>query len=112
MGKGDYYVIAAKILTYLYKKYKCERLDADYITPLTKDFPIPEQQLKETIVMMEERGFIKGEIVKDAEGEAVYIEYHSLKITPAGIDYMTDNGKIRKAIGTLKEAATIMGLFR
>ena len=60
MGKTDYYTIAAKILVYLYKKYKHARIDEDYITPMTKDFPISKEQLDETISMMMEQNFIAG----------------------------------------------------
>ena len=49
MAKDDYHVIAAKILVHLYKKYKQKEVDPNYILPLTKDFPIQEQQLIETV---------------------------------------------------------------
>ena len=111
MGKSDYYTIVAKILFYLYKKYKRIKVDEDYILPYTKSFPIPEEQLKDTIGMMEEQGFIKGELVKDQDDDVVYIEYHSLKITPAGIDHLQGNTTIRKICETLKEADPIIGLF-
>lgn len=45
MVKDDYYTIVAKILVYLYKKYKQKDIEQDYITPMTKDFPIKEEQL-------------------------------------------------------------------
>ena len=48
MGKTDYYTIAAKILVYLYKKYKRMKAEEDYLFPSTKDFPISEEQLTET----------------------------------------------------------------
>ena len=38
MGKSDYYTIVAKVLVYLYKKYKRINLDEDYIAPMTKDY--------------------------------------------------------------------------
>lgn len=111
MGKSDYYTIVAKILVYLYKKYKRIKVDEDYILSYTKAFPIPEEQLKDTIGMMEEQGLIKGELIKDQDDDVVYIEYHSLKITPAGIDYLQGNSIIRKICETLKEAAPIIELF-
>ena len=52
MAKDDYYVIVAKILVYLYKKYKCIEVDEDYIRPRSEAFPIEEKQLFETIDMM------------------------------------------------------------
>lgn len=111
MGKTDYYTIVAKILVYLYKKYKHINSDEDYIVPMTKDFPISEDQLLETITMMEEQKFIKGNIVKAWGGDIVTVDYQSLKITPEGIDYLQDNSKIKKICETLKEAKTIWELF-
>lgn len=111
MGKSDYYTIAAKILVYLYKKYKRINIDEDYILPMTKDFPISKERLDETIVMMMEQGYISGVIVKSLSGKIVMPVYKTLKITPAGIDYLQDNSKIRKICETLKEAKSIWELF-
>lgn len=111
MGKLDYYTIVAKVLVYLYKKYKRINLDEDYIAPMTKDFPISEEQLIETIAMMDEQKLIKGNIVKAGGGDIVTVDYQSLKITPEGIDYLQDNSKIKKICETLKEAKAIWELF-
>ena len=111
MGKTDYYTIVAKILVYLYKKYKHMELDGDYISPLTKHFPILSEQLDETVVMMESQGLLTGKITKAWGGDIAIVDYYSLKITPAGIDYLQDNSKIRKICETLKEAAMIWELF-
>lgn len=111
MAKDDYYVLVAKILVYLYKKYKQKDVDEDYITPLTKDFPVEGEQLMETIAMLIDQGYVKGTLVKAWGGDIVYIDYHSLKITPAGIDYLQDNSKIRKICETLEEAKTIWNFF-
>ena len=40
MAKDDYHVIVAKILIYLYKKYKRKYIELNYIAPLTKDFRV------------------------------------------------------------------------
>lgn len=111
MGKTDYYTIAAKILVYLYKKYKRMKVEEDYLFPSTKDFPISEGQLTETIGMMQEQGFLTGNIVRAWGGDIVVLDYQSLKITPMGIDYLQDNSKIRKICETLREAKTIWELF-
>ena len=111
MGNTDYYTIVAKILIHLYKKYKCMKVDEEYISPLTKNFPIPEEQLMETIYMMKEQGFLTGNIMKAWGEDVVMVDYQSLKITPAGIDYLQDNSKVRKICKTLKEAKAIWELF-
>lgn len=111
MGKSDYYTIVAKILVYLYKKYKRLPVDENYIMPMTKDFPIPDEQLMETVIMMKEQGFVTVGKTGAWGGDIVMVDYESLKITPAGIDYLHDNSKIRKVCETLKEALTIMEFF-
>lgn len=111
MAKDDYYTLVAKILVYLYKKYKQKDIDKDYISPLTKDFPVKEEQLIETISMMIEQGLIKGAYTKTWGGDIVFVDYNSLKITPSGIDYLQDNSKIRKICETLIEAKSIWELF-
>ena len=111
MSKDDYYVIAAKILVYLYKKYKQLAVDQDYILPMTKDFPIKEQQLFDTIEMMIDQGLIKGNVTKTWGGEIIAIDYSGLKILPGGIDYLQDNSKVRKICETLKEAKEIFSIF-
>ena len=111
MAKDDYYTLVAKILVYLYKKYKQKDVEEDYISPLTKDFPVKEEQLMETVSMMIEQGLVKGTCVKAWGGDIVMIDYQSLKITPDGIDYLQDNSKIRKICETLIEAKPIWELF-
>ena len=111
MGKTDYYTIVAKILVYLYKKYKRMDVETDYISPMSKDFPISEEQLHETIVMMISQGFVTGIYTKAWGGDIAWLNYNSLKITPAGIDYLQENSKIRKICETLKEAKSIWELF-
>lgn len=111
MAKDDYYTLVAKILVYLYKKYKQKDVEEDYISPLTKDFPVKEEQLMETVSMMIEQGLVKGKCVKAWSGDNVMIDYQSLKITPDGIDYLQDNSKIRKICETLIEAKPIWELF-
>lgn len=111
MAKNDYYVIVAKILVYLYKKYKCIDVDEDYIRPMSEAFPIEEKQMFETIEMMATQGFITGTVIKEWGGNVILVDYHSLKITPQGIDYLHDNSKIRKVCEGLKEALPIIEFF-
>lgn len=111
MGKTDYYTIVAKILVYLYKKYKCMDIPEGYISAPTKDFPIPGEQLDKTISMMLKQDLIDGAVLKAWGGDIVSINYSSLEITPGGIDYLQENKKIRKICEGLKEAVPIAQLF-
>lgn len=111
MAKGDYYVIVAKILVYLYKKYKQMDVDDSYLQPMTKDFPIKDRQFIETIEMLIDQGYVRGNITRAWGGDIALIDYQSLKITPAGIYYLQDNSKIRKVCEFLKEEKDIFSLF-
>lgn len=108
MAKDDYYTLVAKILVNLYKKYKQKEIEKDYISPLTKDFPVKEKQLMETISMMIEQGLIKGTCVKAWGGDIIMIDYQSLKITPDEIDYLCENSLAEKAKQFLKDNKDII----
>lgn len=113
MAKDDYYVIAAKILIYLYRKIKNkEKMDSDYLSPMTKDFPIDETYFYYVIEMLERQGFIEVNMRKAWEGDIVSIDKDSVRILPAGIDYLKDNSTMRKVCETLKEAGAIFSLFQ
>ena len=44
MAKNDYYTIVAKILVYLYRKYKGLTSDSEKIIPMSDDYPVEEKQ--------------------------------------------------------------------
>lgn len=113
MTKDDYYVIAAKILVYLYKKIKNkERMDSDYLSPMTKDFPIDEKYFFYVVEMLDRQGFIEVNMRKAWGGDIVSIDKESMRILPTGIDYLKDNSSMRKVCETLKEARSIFSLFQ
>lgn len=112
MAKDDYYVIVAKILVYLYKKLKGYKVDKDYITPMTKDFPIEGDYLNEVIAMMCENGYVKGTIIRAWGGDVIMVATDNLKITEKGIDYLRENSTMKKIVETLEEAKKIYTLFQ
>lgn len=114
MAKDDYYVIVGRILVYLYQRLK-KKTDKgiEYLQPNTKDFPIDEEYFNYVIEHMVKQGLIEGVKVTRAWGGDVVstLVTESTRITPAGIDYLQDNSKIRKAISLIPQAASIMSLF-
>ena len=113
VAKDDYYVIAAKILIYLYRKIKNkEKMDNDYLSPMTKDFPIDETYFYYVIEMLTRQGYIEATIRKAWGGDIVSIDKDNIRILPAGIDYLKDNSSMRKVCETLKEARAIFSLFQ
>lgn len=113
MAKDDYYVIAAKILIHLYKKIKNkEKMDSDYLSPMTKAFPINETYFLYVMEMLAKQGFIEANIKRAWGGDIISIDKDSVRILPAGIDYLKDNSSMRKVCETLKEARAIFSLFQ
>lgn len=112
MAKDDYYVIVAKILVYLYKIMKDSNLKKEYyLAPMTEDFPISEEYFNYVIEMLEKEGYVEVEIVKAWGGNIVSIDVDNMRILPKGIDYLSDNSKIKIICETLKEAIPIISLF-
>jgi hypothetical protein len=51
MAKDDYFVLAYRVLAYLYDCLKGKKkLNPDYLKPLTKDFPIEEEYFNYVMV--------------------------------------------------------------
>lgn len=114
MAKDDYCVIAAKILVYLYArlKGKTDEKPVEYLHPLSKDFPISEEYLHFVISDLERHEYITVPIVKAWSGEIVRIDYGSMQITQEGIDFLSDNSKIRKVLNMIPMAAAIFESFQ
>ena len=104
MSNNDYDVIVCKVLVYLYKKYKRIDVPEDYLTPMTKEFPICQEMLGE--------GLIKGfEYIEAFGGDEIIVLENNIKITPTGIHYLKDNSIMLKLVEKIPEAASIASLF-
>ena len=114
MAKDDYFVLAYKILAYLYECIKGKKkLDFSYLQPMTKDFPVEEGYFYYIVENIYKSGYIEGITMVPILGEPhPRIKYtENLCITPKGIEYLLDNsmmGKAKDFLKTLKE--TIPGL--
>lgn len=104
MARDDYFVIAAKILDYL---YRCLKQGVD---------PDPEQLTPDALGINESYwnyifnnlmldGYITGVIAKKFIGSdkvQVKIQYGKLSITPLGIEYLSENSTMKKALGWIQ----------
>lgn len=112
MSNNDYDVIVCKVLVYLYKKYKRIDVPKDYLTPMTKDFPVCQETFDETLAMMLGEGLIKGfEYIEAFGGDEIIVLESNIKITPTGIHYLKDNYIMRSLVEKIPEAAAIASLF-
>lgn len=103
MARDDYFVIAAKILDYLYRCLK------QGVTPnpelLSPDaLGINESYWSYIFSNLMKSGYVTGVIAKQLLGSdevQVKIQYDRLQITPVGIEYLTENSTMKKALGVL-----------
>ena len=113
MAKDDYYVMAAKVLVFLYRRLKKqEDRDLTYFSPMTKDFPVDAEYFNYLFENLCKQGYIEGVKVQGVWGAAPIVEItQQIRITPAGIDYLQENGKMRKILAMLPEAAGLAAQF-
>lgn len=114
MAKDDYYVIAYRILAYLYACLKAgEEADISYIAAQSDAINISQNYWEYIIRHLYEDGYIEGITllpVTGRETKAVRVN-QNVMITPRGIDFFQNNSAMSKAkefLKTLKE--TIPGL--
>lgn len=106
MVKDDYHVIVCRLLTILYGCFKTgERVDRNVVSAET--LGIPEGYFVNVIEALLRDGLITGaEIVSIGGIES--IKLMNLKITPAGIEYLSENTMMKKAVKFLKEAKSVI----
>ena len=104
MARDDYFVIAAKILDYLYRCLKKGITpDPELLSP--KALGINELYWNYIFQNLNDYGYITGAISEKLMGSPevqVKIQYGSLKITPAGIEYLAENSTMKRALETLQ----------
>ena len=112
MAKDDYFVLAAKILVYLYSKLKGKAAkDISYLSPKTKDFPIEQEYFEYVLLQLEKQGYIENLYVQKYWGGQIVKVTDELQITPAGIEYLQENSMMKKVFSTVAELASFAGNF-
>lgn len=109
MAKDDYYVIAYKILAYLYMRLKNgEPAEAEMLKCDGELFQINRTYWTYIISNMIDQGFIQGFTDSSkGNGFALEMQLSSCEITPKGIDYLFDNSLMERAKQVLKEVKEI-----
>lgn len=105
MSKDDYYVIACRILAYLYACLKAgEKPSLQYLTYGTDDFPVGKDYWEYILAHLCEAGYIEGVEQVPILGKSKAVRLTAqLCITPAGIDYLQNNTAIQKAMRFLRQ---------
>lgn len=111
MARNDYFVIAYRILAYLYACLKDgERPNLNYIR--AESFEIVESYFEYVIENLYDEGYIKGVMLVPILGKQRGVKMmEDIAITPKGIEFLQSNSAMSRAkefLKTLKE--TIPGL--
>lgn len=116
MAKDDYFVIAYQILAYLYQSLKKgERPDPEMIGNESIYFQVNGQSINKLywayiIYHLQEDGLIEGAVFADIDNlDYPYpMQINKIRITPAGIGYLSENSFIEKAKEFLKDTKSII----
>ncbi len=108
MAKDDYFVIAYKILAYLYVQLKTgEDIDVVMLAaggPLMK---INEKYWTYIMENLQEQGYIRNVHLTWIGGQKIITDYAQCEITPDGIAYLCDNSLMEKVKQFLKDVKEI-----
>lgn len=116
MAKDDFHVIVYQILAYLYQCLKYgEDIDPRMISIDSDYFKVNDQGINKKywcyiMYQMSKLGLIEGVVFADIDGakHQLPVNWDNCMITPAGIEYLTDNSFISKAKEFLKETKAIV----
>ncbi len=110
MAKNDYFVIAYRILSYLYECFKAgETPDVSMFGPDALN--ISNGYWANVMESLYEDGYIKGIAMIPRIGGAPGVKLIDPKITSKGIEYLQDNSTMQKAKNFLKDIKDIVPGF-
>jgi len=111
MAKNDYFVLAYRVLSYLYACLKeGEPADWEYLNYNTKDFPIGEEYFRYLLEHLLLDEYIEGIVLISRVGTKAkgIKETDGISITPKGIEYLQENSTMKKAAEFLKSVKEII----
>lgn len=110
MAKDDYHVIVYQILAYLYITLKeGKNVDPSFLDHQSKYLGINRKYWTYIMVNLLNDGYITGVTITKPWGEAAMItDLDQCQITPKGIEYVTDDRLMKKAVRFLKDMKAIV----
>ena len=110
MAKDDYHVIVYQILAYLYTQLKSGKdVDPELLKPESQYLNINERYWTFIMENLLEDGLIDGITTTKVWGGQILIQnLGEARITPRGIEYLTDNSFLSKAKEFLKDIKAIV----
>ena len=110
MAKDDYFVIAYRILSYLYDCFQAgEKADKELFGPSA--LGINNGYWVNVMESLYREGYIIGVAFPSAIGGIPSVVIQNTKITEKGIAFLEDNGKMKKAAEVLKTIKDIVPGF-
>lgn len=110
MARNDYFVVAYKLLGYLYDCFKAgEEPDMDFISP--DALKINRGYFVNMLESLQEEGYIKGVTVRYMSGGRKDIKLIHLRITQMGITFLQENSMISKAKDFLRDMHDITAIL-
>ena len=107
MAKDDFFVIAYRILAYLYQCMKeGERPNMEDIS--FQRLGIPERYWYSVIRNLRSGGYIRGIEIVEGIGGTIFLSEINPEITIAGIEFLQENSSMAKAKQFLKELKEII----
>lgn len=112
MAKNDYFVLAYRILAYLYDCLKKgKRPDWEYMMYETKQFPVGEDYFVYVFEQLYSEGYIEGILLFVQNGYCGIKDAPCIRITQKGIEFLQENSSMKRAAQFLKSLKeTIPGL--
>lgn len=108
MAKNDYFVLAYRMLAYLYDCLKKEQKPSwEYMMYETKQFPIHEDYFVYLMEQLYTGGYIEGILLFPQNGYCGIKDAPGIRITPKGIEFLQENNCMKRAamfLASLKEA--------
>lgn len=111
MAKDDYHVIVYQILAYLYNCLKKDlEVEKDKLKPQGELFTINTRYWSFIISNLVNDGYIERVVLTDVWGEDYpqISNIENARITPKGIEYLTNNSFLNKAKEALKDVKAIV----
>lgn len=110
MAKDDYFVIAYRILDYLYKCFKDGvSSDIDFISP--DALKINQGYFVNVMESLSDKEYIKGVCFPRSIGAPVGVKFSDLKITQDGMEFLQENSSIQKAKKALQTFKSVIPGF-
>lgn len=110
MAKDDYHVVVYQILSYLYQCLKTGiDVDGRNIAYNSKYLGINERYWRYVMHNLLKDGLIEGIVEINVDNKnPIYTQLDECMITPKGIEFLTDNSFMRKAVEFLKDTKAMI----